>query len=160
MVKKLKCYLCTKKIKRKGIVKVRPFTAVKVSCMQDHGKPTIRDTNQQQIILPVGTKDLKTERKASQIAKSITDLSISMKKNGNMITVSGIVRRLDELNNKAAEEVNSRFDLTCKQRGLPYISHGETVDPNKHFKESNLHLNSCGIKVFTENFSNFLSKPN
>ena len=71
MVKKLNGYLLTKKIKHKGIVKVRPFTTAKVSCMQDHVKPTIRDINPQQIILHVGTNDLKTERTASQIAKSI-----------------------------------------------------------------------------------------
>ena len=159
MVKKLNGYLLTKKIKHKGIVKVRPFTTAKVSCMQDHVKPTIRDINPQQIILHVGTNDLKTERTASQIAKSIIDLSISLKKNGNMIAVSGIVPRLDELNNKAAE-VNNRLELMCKQRGLPYISHYETIDPNKHLNESNLHLNSYGIRVFAENFSNFLSKSN
>ena len=84
--------------------------------MQDHVKSTIRDINLQQIILHVGTNDLKTERTASQIAKSIIDLSISLKKNGNMIAVSGIVPRLDELNNKAAE-VNNRLELMCKERG-------------------------------------------
>ena len=47
--------------------------------MQDHVKPTIQDINPQQIILHVGTNDLKTERAASQIAKSIIDLSISLK---------------------------------------------------------------------------------
>ena len=124
---------------------------------QDHVKPTIRDINPQQIILHVGTNDLKTERTASQIAKSITDLSISLKKNGNMIAVSGIVPRLDELN-KMAAEVNNCQELMCKQRDLPYISHHETIDLNKHLNESNLHLNSYGIRVFAENVSNFLSK--
>ena len=76
-----------------------------------------------------------------------------------MIAVSGRVPRLDELNNKAAE-VNTHLEFTSKQRGLPYISHCETIDPNKHLNESNLHLNSDGIRVFTENFSNFLSKSN
>ena len=159
MVKKLNGYLLTKKVKHKGIVKVRPFTTAKVSCMQDHVKPTIRDINPPQIILHGGANDLKTERTASQIAKSIFDLNISLKKNGNMIAVSGIVPRLDELYNKAAEE-NNRLELMCKQRSLPYISHYETIDPNKHLNESNLHLNSYGIGVFAENFSHFLSKSN
>ena len=39
--------------------------------MQDHVKPTIRDINPQQIILHIGANDLKTERTASQIAKSL-----------------------------------------------------------------------------------------
>ena len=92
----------------------------------------------------------KSERTASQIAKSKIDLSISLKKNENMIAVSGIVTRLDELNNKEAE-VNNRLELMPKQRGLPYISYCETIDPDKHLNESNLHLNSYGIRVFAEN---------
>ena len=92
----------------------------------------------------------KSEQTASQIAKSKIDLSISLKKNENMIAVSGIVTRLDELNNKEAE-VNNRLELKPKQRGLPYISHCETIDPDKHLNESNLHLNSYGIRVFAEN---------
>ena len=103
MMKKLNGYLLTKKIKHKVVVKVRTFTTAKVSCMQDHVKSTIRDINPQQIILHVGTNDLKTERTASQIAESMIDLTISLKNNGNMIAVSGIVASLDELNNKAAK---------------------------------------------------------
>ena len=110
-------YLLTKKVKHRGIVKVRPFTTVKVSCLQDHFKPTIRDVNPQQIILQLGTNDLQTEQTVRQITKSIIDLSISLKKNEKMIAVSGIVPRLDELNNKAAE-VNSRLELMCRQRGF------------------------------------------
>ena len=46
--------------------------------MQDHVNPTIRGINPQQIILYVGTNDLKEEQTASQTAKSIIDLSISL----------------------------------------------------------------------------------
>ena len=65
----------------------------------------------------------------------------------------------DVLNSKAAE-VNIRLELVGKQRGLPHISHCETIDLNKHLNESNLHLNSYGIRVFAETFSNLLSKSN
>ena len=75
-----------------------------------------------------------------------------------MIAV-GIVPRLNQLNNKAAE-VNDHLEFMCKQRGLPYISQHKNIDPNKHLNESNLHLNSYGIRVFVENFSNFSSKSN
>ena len=49
-----------------------------------------------------------------------------------------------------------------RQRGLSYIyrSHCETIDPNKHLNESNLHLNFYGIWNFAEFFSNFLFKSN
>ena len=158
-MKKLNGYLFTKKIKHKVAVKVRTFTTAKVSCMQDHVKPTIRDINPQQIILHVGTNDLKTERTASQIAESMIDLTISLKNNGNMIAVSGIVANLDELNNKAAK-VNNRLELMGKQRSSPYIPHCETIDPNKHLNESNLRLNPYGIGVFAENISFFVSNSN
>ena len=72
-MKKLNNYLLTKKVKHRGIVKVRSFITAKVSCMEDHVKPTIRDVNPQQIILHLGTNDLKTEQTASQVTKSITD---------------------------------------------------------------------------------------
>ena len=42
-----------------------------------------------------------------------------------------------------------------QQRSLPYISHCETIDPNKHLNESNLHLNSYGIRIFAETFQIF-----
>ena len=64
-MKKLNGYLLTKKIKHNVVVKVRTFTTAKVSCMQDHVKPTIRDINPQQIILHVGTNDLKTTNSQS-----------------------------------------------------------------------------------------------
>ena len=73
MVKIINGYLLTKKIKHRGIVKVCLLTTVKVSCMQDHVKPTIWDINLQQMILHVGTNKLETEQTASQIAKSIID---------------------------------------------------------------------------------------
>ena len=158
-MKKLNGYLLTKKIKHKVVVKVRTFTTAKVSCMQDHVKPTIRDINPQQIILHVGTNDLKTERTASQIAESMIDLTISLKNNGNTIAASGIVASLDELNNKAAK-VNNRLGLMGKQRRSPYIPHCETIDPNKHLNESNLRLNPYGIGVFAENISFFVSNSN
>ena len=41
MVNKLNGYLLKEKIKHRGIVKVRPFTTVKFSSIEDHVKPTI-----------------------------------------------------------------------------------------------------------------------
>ena len=95
------------------------------------------------MILHIDTKDLKIERTASQTAKSVIDLRTFLKKNENIIAVSGMVPRLDELNNKAPK-VNNHLGLMCKQRGLPYTPHCETTDPNKHLNENNLHLNSYG----------------
>ena len=42
MVKKINGFYLKKNIKHKYLVKVRPFSSAKTSCMHDHAKPTIR----------------------------------------------------------------------------------------------------------------------
>ena len=72
MIKKLNGYFLTKKVRHKYLIKERSFSGAKVSCMVDHVKPTLRDDKPDHIILQAGTNDLRTEKKASQIAKSMT----------------------------------------------------------------------------------------
>ena len=115
--------------------------------------------NPDHIILHAGTNDLRTENTASQIAKATIDLATSLKNDDNTVTVSGIVPRLGDLDNKA-NEVNRRLVLMCKERNISFLSHDESIDPSKHLNESKLHLNNSGIKIFAENFSKFLVKLN
>ena len=133
IVKKLNGYLLTRKIKHKHLVKVRSFSGAKISCMRDHVKPTLRDINPDHIILHAGTNDLRTENTASQIAKATIDLATSLKNDDNTVTVSGIVPRLDDLDNKA-NEVNRRLVLMCKERNTSFLSHDESIDPSKHLE--------------------------
>ena len=83
----------------------------------------------------------------------------SLKNDGKTVTVSGIVPRLDELNNKE-NEVNWHLVLMCKEKNISFLPHDENIDPSKHLNESKLHLNSTGIKIFAESFSRFLVKLN
>ena len=136
-----------------------PGSGAKISCMTDHVKPNLREINPDHIILHAGTNDLRTENTTSQIAKATIDLATLLKTDDNTVTVSGIVPRLDDLNNKA-NEVNRRLVLMCKERNISFLSHDESIDPSKHLNESKLHLNNSGIKIFTENFSRFLVKLN
>ena len=159
MVKKLNGYLLTKKVRHKFLVKVRPFTGAKVSCMVDHVKPTLRDDKPDHIILHTGTNDLRSEKTSSNIAKSIVDPAMSLKSSGSSVIVSGIVPRFGNLNNKASE-VNNRLALMCKDRKVPFVSHSETINSSKHLNESKLHLNHNVIKVFAETFSVFLKSFN
>ena len=148
-----------KKVRHKFLVKVRPFTGAKVSCMVDHVKPTIRDDKPDHVILHTGTNDLRSEKTASQIARSITELAMSLKNNHTSDIASGIAPRNDNLNNKATE-VNNRFLRMCKERKILFVAHSEYIDSSKHFNASKLLLNHNGIKVFAENFSVFLKKLN
>ena len=103
MVKKLNGFWLTRKLKHKCLVKVRPFSLAKVRCILDHVKPTVRDLNPDHIILHCRTNDLSSEPTASQIARSIIELPLSLKSKGNKISVSLIVPRNDNLNSKASE---------------------------------------------------------
>ena len=152
MVKKVNSFLLTRNINHKFLVKVRSY-----NCMKDYVKPTLRDFNPEHIILHVGTNDLNSERTASQIAKSIIDLGQSLKTDTNTITISLIVPRYDNLNNKASE-VNGRLVNMCKERNISYIDHVDTISPEHHLNESNLHLNWCGTIKFAKNFTRYLSE--
>ena len=157
MIKKLNGYFLTKKERHKYLIKVRSFSGSKISFIVDHIKPTLRDHKPNHIILHAGTNDLRTEKTTSQIAKSIMDLTTSLKNNDNLVIDSGIVPRFNNLNNKGTE-VNNRLVLMCAERNITFISHSESIDSSKHLNESKLHLNFNGVKVFAEHFSAFLTK--
>ena len=99
MVKNLKDFLLARKLKHKCLVKVRPFSSAKVRCMHE----IVGDFNPDDIILHCGTNDLNSERRASQITRSIIEIALSLKSKDNKISVSLIVPRNDNLNNKASE---------------------------------------------------------
>ena len=157
MVKKLNGSLLTRKIKHKYLIKKRSLSWAKISCMRDHIKPTLQDINPDHIVLHLGAYNLRTENTASQIAKATIDLATSLKNDDNTVTVSDIVPRLDDLNNKA-NKVNRRLVQMCNERNISFLSHDENTDPSQHLNESKLHFNSNGIKISAEIFSTFLVK--
>ena len=114
-----------------------------------HVKPTIHDDKPDHVILHAGTNDLSGEKTASHIARSITELAMSLKDNDISVIVSGIIPRHDNPNNKATE-VNNYLLLMCKERKIPFVVHSENIDSSKHRSESKLHLNHNGMKVFAE----------
>ena len=59
--------------------------------MVDHVKPTIRDVKPYYVMLHTGTNDLRNEKTVSQIARSITELTMSLEDNDNSVIVSEIV---------------------------------------------------------------------
>ena len=152
-------YLLTKKVRHKFLVKVRSFSVAKVSCMVDHVKPTILDEKPDIFILHTRTNDLRSKKTASQIARYITELAMSLKDSHNSVIASAIAPRNDNLNNKATE-VKNRFLRMCKERKIVFVAHSEYTDSSKYLNASKLLLSHNGIKVFAENFSVFLKKLN
>ena len=93
MVKKLNGFSLRRKLNHKCLVKVRPFSSEKVRCMHDHLKLTVRDLFQTILFLQCVTNDLSSERKASQIARSITGLWFSLKTQVNKISTPNCTKR-------------------------------------------------------------------
>ena len=157
MVKKFNGFLLARKLNYKCLVKVRPFSLVKVRCMHDHVKTTVINFNPDRIILHCGTNDLNSEQTASQIARSIIELALSLKSKDNKISVSLIVPTNDNLNNKASE-VDCRLVHMCAERNIPYIDHTNSIQPENHLNKSKLHFNRYGTIAFANSISKFLSK--
>ena len=154
MVKKLNCFLFTRKLDCKCLVKVQPFSLAKVRCMHDHMRPTVRDFNLDHIVLHCRTNDLSSERTASQTARSIIELALSLISQDNKISISLIVPRNGNLTNKASN-VNNHLIHMCAERNIPYIDHNNSVQPENHLNESKLHFNRYGTILLLIVYSNF-----
>ena len=85
--------------------------------MYDELKPTLRDINPDHIVLQTGTNDWRTGNTTSQVASATIDLATSFKNDENTVTVSDIVPKLDDLNNKI-KEVGRRLVPMCKERNI------------------------------------------
>ena len=141
MVKKLNGFLLTRKLNRKCLAKVRPFSLSKVRFMHDHVKPTVRDFIRDHIILHWRTNE--------QLARFPDPL-----KKDNQISISFITSRNDNLNSKASE-VNSRLLHMCAERNIPYIDNTNSIQQGNHPYESKFHLNRFGKITFAKFLSEY-----
>ena len=158
MVKNLKDFLLARKLKHKCLVKVRTFSSAKVRCMHDHVYTTaIRDFNPNHFSLYCGTNDLNSEQIASQITRSIIELALSLKSKDNKISMSLILPRIDNLNNKASE-VNCRLVHMCTERKIPYINDTNSIQPENHLNKGKLHFKRYRTIAFANSISKFLSE--
>ena len=133
---------------------VRSFSGATTECMEHYIMPTISQ-QPENIVLHVGTNDLKGVCKASKISERIVNLAMKCAENGSRVFVSGIVKRGDVLGGKA-EAVNQILKASCQSRNIGFIDHNniELGDLNG----SKLHLNKTGSKKLTSNIVNFISK--
>ena len=112
MIKHLKGYDISAKLKQRHNIYVRPFTGAKVRSMKDYAKPCIREENPDHIILHVGTNDLSSENNVERVCKSIVDLVKSLLFENRKVIISGIIPQNDQWNIKA-EEVNNHMKEMC-----------------------------------------------
>ena len=84
--------------------------------MKDHMKPSMGE-KPDHTILHVGTNDLSSDRPPDLIAKSIVDLAITLKSNSQNASVSNIIMRYDNFNDKAME-VNGYLKQFCIEKNI------------------------------------------
>ena len=153
IVKHTEGWEISNKLKNEHKVFVRFFSSAKVKCMKDYVKPCIRENEPDHIILHVGTNNLSSEQSAERIAKSIVDLAKLSVKDHCPVSISSIVPRNDEWNNKA-QEVNRFLEDMCLNYDINYITNSKAVNPRRHLNNGEVHLNLKGatklMDVFTE----------
>ena len=79
-------------------------------------KPCIRENNRDHLIFHVGTNDVPSNKKAKSIAESIVSLAKEVKASKIDVSISSIIPRNDNWNNKVS---NERFHRSGKPLDLP-----------------------------------------
>ena len=130
MVKHIQGWDITKNLENKHKVYTRQFAGSKVICMNDYVKPCIRENNPNHIIFHVGKNDIPTLKDPVAIAQSIVDLAKSVMTQDLSVTISSIIPRNDQWNNKVREVKDS---LACMRENdnISFIDHSRSIDPKK-----------------------------
>ena len=139
----------------KGRVCVKSYSGATTTCMNDHVKPAIR-ASPDFIILHTGTNDLSQEKSPAEIADDIINLAMSVSSSNITTAISGLVPRGDRWRQKGLK-VNSLLQTRCNERNIGFIDNSN-INAKSHLNGSKLHLNNNGCKLFTKNFSKFLTK--
>lgn len=114
----------------------------------------LRRDKSNHIKLHAGTYYLQNEKTFKQIGKSIVELVISLKSDGNSIIVSGVIPIFDNINNKV-NKINHHVALMCWQRNISFISHSEAIDSSEHLNDNKLHLMTIFLQFLRKNFQYF-----
>ena len=160
MVKDVDGYLLTGSIKRKFIMKVRPFSSARTVDMQVYIKSTKCDFDPSLYLLHVGTNDLLLEDTPEAISKRIIATAESLKKEHDEVAISDIVARGDDLKEKGKTLSNILIE-ECKRKNIPIINLSNIdillIVPQRHLNRSRLHFNSYGRSIFVKNIRQFMN---
>ena len=148
MIKHVNRYKMSNKLENCKVY-VKSFSGSKVRCMKDHMKPSTRE-KPDHTILHVGTNDLNSNRSSHLIVKSTVDLAIILKNNSQNVSVSNIIMRNDNFNEKAME-VNGYLKQLCIENNIFLIDHTKTIR-SRNINRSKLHLNKSGSIILSNNF--------
>ena len=106
--------------------------------MKDYVKPCIRDNDPEHIFLHAETNDLNSKHISERMEKSSVDLANSLISEKKRFTISGMIPRIDEWNDKM-EDVNSHLTDMCKTLNSDLID-------NKNFTSENILITETASK--------------
>ena len=153
MIKHVNGYEMPKKLENCK-VHVKSFSGSKIQCMKDHMKPSMRERPDHNIV-HVGTNDLNSDRPSDLITKSIVDLAITLKNNSQNVSVSNIIMRNDNFNEKAME-VNGYLNQLCIEKNIFLVDRTKTIR-SRNINRSKLHLSKSGSFILSNNFVKAIS---
>ena len=138
-------------------VAVKSFSGVKTEDMKDYLKPLIR-REPEEIILHVGTNNIKGQESARMVADHIVNLGLQIQENSpkTKVTISGLILRRDSSNLIAKiKHTNALLASFCTQRNWAFISN-DNIDFSC-LNRRGLHLNHKGSRLLSKNILNNLT---
>ena len=90
--------------------------------MKGYVKPCTRGNNPDHVIIHAGANEFDSERQTEIIERSIIDVARSTRTSNPTASVSGIVLRNDNFNNKALD-VNDKLSKMYRETQLDFITH-------------------------------------
>lgn len=144
------------RVSKKTRTVVKSFPGATVEDMFDYIKPTIKH-QPEEIIVHVGTNDIKNSGSPRSVAERIVDLGnmIESETPNTKVTISCLLNRSDEASlAPKVNEINKILKTFAKQSEWNILNHENIV--SEHLNSSGLHLNVAGTKLFASNFVNYI----
>ena len=121
--------------------------------MEDYIQPALRETPSH-VKLHVGKNDVTTKQDPQQIAESIINLAVKIKRYCDAL-IASITARNDKYLRKETN-VNKNLKDRCSEKKFHFINHGNAITV-RHLNASKLHLNKRGTQVLSNQFAEAIS---
>ena len=154
MVKHIEGWKMRKALRNGENIVVHSFRGATTDDMKSYILPTKR-RNPGHVVIHVGTNDLESDKTPKEIAKDIYDIAQSLKTNDNMVTISGLVPRGDQMLNGKVVQVNDELMEIAQRCKFGFVDHSN-INADSHLNGSRLHTNKRGTAIIANNFIKFL----
>ena len=150
IIKQIQGWKLGKKVGHSVVVK--SFSGATTSDMKHYLKPTL-EKNPQQILLHVGTNDLR-DQNPNVVVDNVVELARKIESETNAcIILSELVARSDNVSSDSVKTVNRKLKKFCNQNNWKLVQH-QNITTND--LKSGLHLNNRGNNILFNNFVNCL----